>query len=124
MESAVERDFRKTFPQMGPRLAVLVLIAYGVDYCHAAFRSQIVRHFPSRDLADLYIRATSTVILSAIFSGLGLLVLSYYYSLRNRRIYSALTETGLAVRAVFAGLLALALFMLAIHINAGGLAGN
>ena len=120
MESDIERVYRKSFPSLWPRFALWVLIAYAVNYCHAVLRPRVVHYLPSRDLLDLYLRTTSTIILTATFSGLGFLVVCYYYSLRDRRVHTALSEAGLAVRAVFAGLLALAAFVVAIHINAGG----
>ena len=53
-------------------------------------------------------RVTSTVIFTFTMSGLAALVACYYYGLRNRRHYTALTEVGLAVRSILARVAAFA----------------
>lgn len=96
-----------------------VLVAFAVNYLHVHVRPTILAWLSPEWVAYLYLRLTGLVILIATFLGLGAFVVSYYFGLRNRRTYTALTETGLAVRGVLAGLLALVAAALAVLINDG-----
>lgn len=120
METNLEKTLRRTLPELWPRFALWVALCYVVDGLHARLRPELLRWLPAGSLSELYVLATTTVIVSFTIIGLGALVACYYYALRERRINAALTETGLAVRVVSAGLLALAGFVLALLINDGG----
>jgi hypothetical protein len=98
-----------------------VTVVYLVNFAHASIRPRVLQRIHAELLAELYVRVTTTVVITFTLTGLGALVACYYYALRERRIHTSLTEFGLGVRSVLAGLLAAAAFVLALHINAGGL---
>jgi len=120
MESANDRFFRQSIPSLWPRFLAWVAIAFALNLIHARFEQRILTSLPDGSISEFYLRATSTVILMLSIGGLGGIVTCYYFALRQRRVHTALSEFGLAVRSVVAALLAFAAFILAIHINAGG----
>ena len=121
MESPVDRHFRRSLPELWPRFAVWLLITYGANYVNACIRPRVLRMLQSDALAELYLRLTSIVVITFTCIGLGWLVACYYFHLRDRRFHTAMTEVGLAIRSVIAGIIALGGFVLAIAINEGWL---
>ena len=70
---------------------------------------------------ELYVRITTTILLTVTLLSIGFLVAAYYFALRDRQTRTALTELGLAVRATVAGLFGLAGFVLFLFVNDGSL---
>jgi hypothetical protein len=120
METEIDRINRRTWPGLWPRFAIWVGVTYAINYTHARIRPAILARLRYEWLVDIYVRVTTIGIITFTLVGLGALVACYYYSLRNRRTYSALTEVGLAMRSIVASLLAIVGFGLALHINEGG----
>jgi hypothetical protein len=119
VESELDSIYRRSAPEHRWRYVVWVLVAFAVNYLHVRVRPAILAWLSPEWVAYLYLKLTGLVILTATFLGLGAFVVTYYFALRNRRTYTALTETGLAVRGVLAGLLALFAAALAVWINDG-----
>ncbi|HEX8169235.1 MAG TPA: hypothetical protein VF824_01700 [Thermoanaerobaculia bacterium] len=82
MESEIDRIYRQTWPALWPRF-------------NAQIRPRILRALQTDWLIEIYVRVTSIVIFTFTITGLAALVACYYYGLRNRRHYTALTEAGL-----------------------------
>ena len=119
MESPVDRVYRQSFPPQRRRFALWVAAVYLTTYIHAAVRPRVLRLLPSKFLLELYVRITSTVLMTVTLVSFGALVVAYYFSLRERRIHTAMSEFGLAVRATIAGVAGLAGFVLFLFINDG-----
>jgi hypothetical protein len=119
MESVQEQIYRRLFPQLIPRLAIIALAATMLTWANARVRSSVLAHIPGPDLQQLYVIATSTLSGTAIlFSYFGLVV-GYFYRLRTRKLHTSLSEAGLAFRAVVASVLAAAAAIFVIGLNFG-----
>jgi hypothetical protein len=109
-ESDIERSFRRTLPQTWPRVALWTLAVFGVNYLHSLVMARIVRALPGKFVAEIYVNVAAALITTSTLFSLGGLLSCYYYALRERRVHTAMTETGLAFRAIIAGTLALGAF--------------
>jgi hypothetical protein len=117
VESELDRINRRTVPDSWPRFAIWLVLTFAASYLHTRIRPFIFARLPGEFLRDVYIRSSSALFLISTLASAGGLVACYYYALRERRIHTALTEFGLAVRSVIAGLLLLVAFVLALMIN-------
>jgi accessory gene regulator protein AgrB len=113
--------YRHSLPSQRWRFAAWIAVAYGVTYLHAAVRPYILRTLRYEFLMELYAPITTTVLMTATVLSIGFFVAAYYFSLRDRRLRTAMTEFGLAVRAILAGVFGLAGFVLFLLINDGSL---
>lgn len=108
---------RRTWPAEWPRFAIWLLLTFVCNYVHTRIRPFIVPKLPGEFLRDIYLRGTSSFFLTCILLSGGGLVTCYYFALKERRVHTALTEFGLAVRSVIAALLVLVAFVLALEVN-------
>ena len=108
---------RRTWPAAWPRFAVWLLLTFVGNYVHARIRPFIVTKLPGEFIREIYLRSTSGFFLTCTLMSGGGLVICYYFALRERRVHTALTEFGLAVRSVIAALLVLVAFVLALEVN-------
>lgn len=120
MESDIDRSMRRTFPQNWPRFTIWTAAAFGANYLHSLVFTRILRQLPGDILPEIYARVAASAILTFTLAGLCGLVACYFYDLRDRRIHTAMTELGLAIRAVVAGVIALIAFVGAIWLFQSG----
>ena len=101
--------------QVDPRLALRcvahVLLATLAGWAHRRFVTPWLVSYVGGFALELWLAVFFTVVLTVGSIGLMGLVVSYYYRLRRRRRFTALTEAGLAFRATVGGLIALAAFV-------------
>jgi hypothetical protein len=121
MHPEIERSFRRTLPRQWPRYATVAAITYAVNAANAHFRPAVLRRMPFRWLSYAYVLFWSDLILTFTALSLAMLVVCYYFQLRDRRIHTSLTEAGLVARGIIAGLLACVGFVIALHLDAGAL---
>jgi uncharacterized protein YciW len=104
METAQDRLNRQLFPSLVPRCLAITTLATALAWAHAQIRPRVLAHLGGVELQGLYLTVTSTVLLTPAILGIMGTVVGYFYHLRNRQAHTSLSEVGLAVRSVIAGL--------------------
>jgi hypothetical protein len=98
------------YPALIPRFLGILGVSTLAGWAHRRFALPWIAARIPKPLLDFWFRIFTTVILSiAVLSLMGI-VAGYYYTLRSRRQFTALSEGGLAVRSTLAGVAAFAAF--------------
>jgi len=100
----------QVYPALVPRFLGILAVSTLAGWAHRRFVLPWIAARVSQELLELWFRIVVGLILAIVFLSLMGIVAGYYYRLRNRRRFTALTEGGLAVRSTLAGLVAFAAF--------------
>jgi uncharacterized membrane protein YeaQ/YmgE (transglycosylase-associated protein family) len=119
METTQDRLYRQIFPSLVPRCVTIALAATALAWAHAQIRPRILAHIGGLELQRLYVTVTSTALIAPAILGIMGSVVGYFYHLRNRQAYTSLSESGLAVRSIVAGILGFVAFVAVYAVNFG-----
>jgi hypothetical protein len=104
MEAPTDRLNREVYSQFFSRGLVMASVGFVALSLLRIVRPRILPHIPGSDLRALYVTVTSTIFAAPAILGVFGAVVGYYFRLRNKMVHTSLTELGLALRFISAGL--------------------
>ena len=116
MESSADRIYRRTLPQLLPRLMLISSAFLAAIWAHATYRQGLVAGMPG-GVQRFYLVATSSFLVGGLAAALCGVVAAYFYRLREQQRRTSLSEVGLAIRAIVVAVMAFLLVAAGIALN-------